>query len=71
MLAFTKGQTAVWVEGVLKFRFNLAGDKACQWYSKYGLQSSSYGDLGFAVRTGIESEDRAGSGSSPRPTATR
>lgn len=53
VLAFTKGQTAVWVEGVLKFRFNTAGDKACQWYSKYGLQTSSYGDLGFAVRTEI------------------
>jgi hypothetical protein len=54
VLAFTKGQTAVWVEGVLKFRFNTAGDKACQWYSKYGLKSASYGDLGFAVRSGIE-----------------
>ena len=56
MLAFTRGQTAVWVEGVLKFRFNLTGDKACRWYSKYGLQSASYGDLGFAVRSGIEQQ---------------
>lgn len=54
VLAFTKGQTAVWVEGVLKFRFNTSGGKACQWYSKYGLKSASYGDLGFAVRSGIE-----------------
>ncbi len=53
VLAFTQGQTAVWIEGVLKFRFNTANGKACQWYSKYGVQSSSYGDLGFAVRTGI------------------
>lgn len=53
VLAFTKGQTAVWVEGVLKFRFNTNSDRACQWYSKYGLQSTSYGDLGFAVRSGI------------------
>src|SRR3954453_10233418 len=51
VLAFTKGQTAVWVEGVLKFRFNTAGDKACKWYSKYGLQTGSFGDLGFAVTT--------------------
>ena len=51
VLAFTKGQTAVWIEGVLKFRFNTAGDKACKWYSKYGLQSGSFGDLGFAVTT--------------------
>jgi hypothetical protein len=51
VLAFTKGQTAVWVEGVLKFRFNTAGDKACKWYSKFGLQSASFGDLGFAVST--------------------
>src|SRR4051794_2937630 len=51
VLAFTRGQTAVWVEGVLKFRFNTAGDKACKWYSKYGLQSTSFGDLGFAVGT--------------------
>src|SRR5206468_7180782 len=51
VLAFTRGQTAVWVEGVLKFRFNTAGDKACKWYSKYGLQSASFGDLGFAVST--------------------
>ena len=36
VLAFTSGQTAVWVEGVLKFRFNTAGDRACRWYSKYG-----------------------------------
>jgi hypothetical protein len=54
VLAFTKGQTAVWVEGVLKFRFNTAGDKACAWYTKYGLKSASYGDLGFSVRSGIE-----------------
>src|SRR5436305_3194214 len=53
VLAFTKAQTAVWVEGVLKFRFNTANGKACDWYTKYGLQSSSYGDLGFAVHTGI------------------
>jgi hypothetical protein len=53
VLAFTKGQTGVWVEGVLKFRFNTANGKACKWYTKYGLQSSSYGDLGFAVRTDI------------------
>src|SRR4051794_19476065 len=51
VLAFTKGQTAVWVEGVLKFRFNTAGDKACKWYSKFGLQSGSFGDLGFAAST--------------------
>jgi hypothetical protein len=51
VLAFTRGQTAVWVEGVLKFRFNTAGDRACRWYSKYGLQSASFGDLGFSVRT--------------------
>jgi len=56
VLAFTQGQTAVWVEGVLKFRFDTAGDKACRWYSKYGLQTASYGDLGFTVRSGIEQE---------------
>ena len=59
VLAFTRGQTAVWVEGVLKFRFNTGGDKACQWYSKYGLQSASFGDLGFSVRTPTGKE-RAG-----------
>lgn len=53
VLAFTKAQTAVWVEGVLKFRFNTANGRACKWYTKYGLQSSSYGDLGFAVHTDI------------------
>jgi hypothetical protein len=53
VLAFTKAQTAVWVEGVLKFRFNVSGGKACKWYSRYGLQNASYGDLGFAVRTDI------------------
>lgn len=53
VLAFTKAQTAVWVEGVLKFRFDTANGKACDWYTKYGLQSSSYGDLGFAVHTSI------------------
>jgi hypothetical protein len=54
VLAFTRGQTAVWVEGVLKFRFNTSGDRPCKWYSKYGVQSATYGDLGFAVRSGIE-----------------
>src|SRR5262245_26522571 len=47
VLAFTRGQTPVWVEGVLKFRFNTSGKKACRFYSKYGLQSTSYGDFGF------------------------
>ena len=56
LLAFTSGQTAVWVEGVLKFRFNTSGSKACQWYSKYGLQSTSYGNLGFAATSGIQQE---------------
>jgi hypothetical protein len=50
VLAFTKGQTAVVLEGVLKFRFNTAGDTACRWYSKFG-RGSSYGDLGFAAAT--------------------
>jgi hypothetical protein len=53
VLAFTKGQTAVWVEGVLKFRFNTSNGKACTWYTRYGLQNSSYGDLGFAVKTDV------------------
>jgi hypothetical protein len=53
VLAFTKGQTAVWVEGVLKFRLNTAGDKACKFYSRYG--SGSYGALGMVVReTGVQ-----------------
>ena len=56
VLAFTTAQTAVWVEGVLKFRFDTANGKACTWYTKYGLQSASYGDLGFAVRTGISAK---------------
>jgi hypothetical protein len=51
VLAFTRGQTAVWIEGVLKFRFNTAGDKECKWYSRFGVQSSAFGDLGFAART--------------------
>jgi hypothetical protein len=50
VLAFTKGQTAVWVEGVLKFRFNTVGDRACKWYAKFGLQGAPFGDLGFAAR---------------------
>jgi hypothetical protein len=57
VLAFTRGQTAVWVEGVLKFRFNTAGDKACKFYSKYG--NGSYGDLGFTVREPVTAEERA------------
>jgi len=48
LLAYTKGQVALYVEGVLKFRFNTAGDSACKWYSRYGMQST-YGDMGFAV----------------------
>jgi hypothetical protein len=48
LLAYTKGQVALFVEGVLKFRFNTAGDNACKWYSRYGTQST-YGDMGFTV----------------------
>jgi hypothetical protein len=48
LLAFTQGEVALFVEGVLKFRFNTAGDRACQWYSRYGMQST-YGDMGFTV----------------------
>lgn len=48
LLAYTRGQVALFVEGVLKFRFNTAGDNACKWYSRYGMQSS-YGDMGFTV----------------------
>ena len=53
LLAFTKGQVALFVEGVLKFRFNTAGDIACKWYSRYGMQSA-YGDMGFTVTPGNE-----------------
>jgi hypothetical protein len=48
LLAYTKGQVALFIEGVLKFRFNTAGDSACKWYSRYGTQST-YGDMGFTV----------------------
>jgi hypothetical protein len=48
LLAYTKGQVGLFVEGVLKFRFNTAGDNACKWYSRYGMQST-YGDMGFTV----------------------
>jgi hypothetical protein len=50
VLAFAKGQTPVWIEGVLKFRFNTAGNKACDWYSKHGRRNAHNGDLGFDVR---------------------
>ena len=56
VLAFTRGQVAVYVEGVLKFRFNTTGDTACAWYTKYGL-GSSYGDFGFAVRPDAKTPD--------------
>jgi hypothetical protein len=49
VLAFTKGQVPVYVEGVAKFRFDTTGDTACAWYTKYGL-NSSYGDFGFLAR---------------------
>jgi hypothetical protein len=48
LLAYAKGQVALFVEGVLKFRFNTAQDNACKWYSRYGMQST-YGDMGFTV----------------------
>jgi hypothetical protein len=48
LLAYTRGQVALFIEGVLKFRFNTAGDNACKWYSRYGMQST-YGDMGFTV----------------------
>jgi len=51
LLAYTKGQVGLFVEGVLKFRFNTAGDNACKWYSRYGMQTT-YGDMGFTVAPG-------------------
>ena len=59
VLAFTKGQTPVWIEGVLKFRFNTAGTKACDWYSKHGRRNARNGDLGFDVR-GKRAQQQAG-----------
>jgi len=62
LLAYTKGQVALFVEGVLKFRFNTAGDSACKWYSRYGTQST-YGDMGFTVAAnsqGVQGSPHAG-----------
>ena len=56
LLAFAEGQTPVWIEGVLKFRFNTAGDKACSWYSKHGRRNAP---LGFDVH-GKLAQRRAG-----------
>jgi hypothetical protein len=58
ILAFTKGQVPVYVEGVAKFRFNTAGDAACAWYTKYGL-NSGYGDFGFVVQDAKTSDGEA------------
>ena len=62
LLAYTKGQVALYVEGVLKFRFNTVGDSACKWYSRYGTQSN-YGDMGFTVAAnskGVQESPHAG-----------
>jgi hypothetical protein len=62
LLAYTKGQVALFVEGVLEFRFNTAGDSACKWYSRYGTQST-YGDMGFTVAAksqGVQGSPHAG-----------
>jgi hypothetical protein len=62
LLAYTQGQVALFVEGVLKFRFNTAGDSACKWYSRYGMQST-YGDMGFTVAPksqGVEQSPHTG-----------
>lgn len=62
LLAFTRGEVALFVEGVLKFRFNAAGDSACKWYSRYGMQSA-YGDMGFTVAAkskGVEESPHTG-----------
>jgi len=62
LLAYTKGQVGLFVEGVLKFRFNTAGDNACKWYSRYGMQST-YGDMGFTVppqSTGLQQSPHTG-----------
>jgi hypothetical protein len=62
LLAYTKGQVALFVEGVLKFRFNTAGDNACKWYSRYGMQST-YGDMGFTVartKEGVQQSSHTG-----------
>lgn len=43
--------TNVIVQGVLRFRFNTEGNKACEWYSKHGRRNANAsGDLGFNVR---------------------
>jgi hypothetical protein len=62
LLAYTKGQVGLFVEGVLKFRFNAAGDDACKWYSRYGMQST-YGDMGFTVAPtseGVQQSEHTG-----------
>lgn len=61
LLAYTRGQVALFIEGVLKFRFNTVGDNACKWYSRYGMQSS-YGDMGFAVTPGAVEQSREHTG---------
>ena len=58
LLAYTQGQVGLFVEGVLKFRFNTAGNNACKWYSRYGIQST-YGDMGFTVTPGSESTQQS------------
>ena len=59
LLAYTQGQVALFVEGVLKFRFNTAGDSACKWYSRYGMQST-YGDMGFTVAAKSQGAQESG-----------
>ena len=59
LLAYTKGQVGLFVEGVLKFRFNTAGDNACKWYSRYGMQST-YGDMGFTVAAKSQGAQESG-----------
>jgi hypothetical protein len=56
LLAQARGQTGTFIEGVLQFKFDIRGNKPCEWYSKHGRRNVPNGDesvsdpLGFNAR---------------------
>lgn len=54
-LGYAKGNTAVFVQGQFKFRFNT--ERACEWYAKHGRRNAGDDGLGFNARSDESASD--------------
>jgi hypothetical protein len=54
-LGYAKGNTAVFVQGTFRFRFNT--ERACEWYAKHGRRNAGDDGLGFNARSDEAASD--------------